>query len=237
MLEHVSHLVRHRVLVDRNGNAAQALHRRERGIEARAVVADDGHRSPRSSPSFLRPMAKARTSSRSRAQVQVCQMPKSLWRMAGRAAMLDRIAQQQLGHGVERHAGSGRRDIGSLHVPPTFRPTRGGPSVILLGPITLSDGSYLLDPGLTIRQHRPLPGCDRRPWPTFPSRAEVRSPTTCLRAHVVAGPTAFAVLQQAHKRRFVPAISGCNRPLLLLQLATLLPPQCFRGKGICSAPR
>src|SRR3990172_12358894 len=42
--------------------------------------------SPRSSPSLRRPTAKARTSSRMCAQVQVCQMPKSLWRIAGRLA-------------------------------------------------------------------------------------------------------------------------------------------------------
>ena len=44
VLEHVGHLVGHRVLVDRDGDAAEALHGRERGVEARAVVADDGHR-------------------------------------------------------------------------------------------------------------------------------------------------------------------------------------------------
>ena len=44
VLEHVGHLVGHRVLVDGNGNAAEALHGGKRRIEARAVVADDGHR-------------------------------------------------------------------------------------------------------------------------------------------------------------------------------------------------
>ena len=44
VLEHVGHLGRHRVLVDRHGDAAHALHGGERGIQPRPVVADDRHR-------------------------------------------------------------------------------------------------------------------------------------------------------------------------------------------------
>src|SRR5262249_52482878 len=44
MLEHVGHLIGYRVLVDRHWNCPEALHGREGGIEARAVVADDGDR-------------------------------------------------------------------------------------------------------------------------------------------------------------------------------------------------
>ncbi len=44
VLEHVGHLVGDRVLVDRDGDAAEALHGGEGRVEARTVVADDGHR-------------------------------------------------------------------------------------------------------------------------------------------------------------------------------------------------
>ena len=43
VVEHVGHFVGDRVLVGRHGNAADALHGRKRGVEPRAVVADDGH--------------------------------------------------------------------------------------------------------------------------------------------------------------------------------------------------
>ena len=44
VLEHVGHLVGHRVLIDGDGNAAEALHGGKGRVEARAVVADDGDR-------------------------------------------------------------------------------------------------------------------------------------------------------------------------------------------------
>ena len=52
---------------------------------------------PRPNPSLRRPTAKARTSSRSCAQVQVCQMPKSLCRMAGRAACCTALRRSSFG--------------------------------------------------------------------------------------------------------------------------------------------
>src|SRR5262245_7726934 len=53
--------------------------------------------SPRLSPSLRRPSANARTSSLSCAQVQVCQIPRSLWRSAGREACCTALRNSSLG--------------------------------------------------------------------------------------------------------------------------------------------
>ena len=56
------------------------------------------------SPSRCRPAASARTSSRTCAQVQVCQMPRSLCRIAGRCAERAGVAQQKFRKGVRSRA-------------------------------------------------------------------------------------------------------------------------------------
>jgi hypothetical protein len=43
VVEHVGHLVRHRVLIGGHCHSADALHGSKRGIQARTIVADDGH--------------------------------------------------------------------------------------------------------------------------------------------------------------------------------------------------
>ena len=106
VLEHVGHLVGHRVLVDRNGDAAEALHGGEGGIEARAVVADDGHRVAALEPELAQADGEG---AHLVAQLRPGPgLPDAVVLVAhGRAVgVLDRVAQQQLGHGVERR---GRR--------------------------------------------------------------------------------------------------------------------------------
>src|SRR5262245_17084519 len=54
--------------------------------------------SPRLRSSLRSPMLSARTSANKRAQLQVCQMPKSLWRMAGRSACTRALKMRSLGN-------------------------------------------------------------------------------------------------------------------------------------------
>ena len=98
MVEHIGHFVCDRVGIDGHGHRAERLRRREGPVEARPVGADDGDGSPRRSPSAWRPIASARTSSSCSAQVQLCQMPKSLWRMAGRSPSLSALRRRYFGN-------------------------------------------------------------------------------------------------------------------------------------------
>ena len=86
VFEHVGHLVGDRVGIDRHRHGAERLRGNHRPIEPRPVGADDRD--------FVAALhaeraagrrAKARTFSSICAQVQVCQMPRSLCRIAGRA--------------------------------------------------------------------------------------------------------------------------------------------------------
>ena len=114
VVEDVGHLVGHRVLVDRHGDAADALHRREGRVEARAVVADDGHRVAAVEPQLAQAERRgAAPRPCSRAQVQVCQIPRSLWRKAGRAPNCAALRSRSLGT-VSKRAGELSKLTGTL---------------------------------------------------------------------------------------------------------------------------
>jgi hypothetical protein len=101
VLEHVGHLLGHRVLVDGHRDCAEALHGGEGGIEAWAIVADDGDRVAALKIEFAQADRERSTCASKRAQLQVCQMPKSLWRMAGRCPCTRALKRRSLG-GVSR---------------------------------------------------------------------------------------------------------------------------------------
>ena len=101
VLEHVGHLVGHQVLVDRHRNAAEALHGREGGIQARAVVADDGDGVAALEPELAQADGEERAPRRAAAPTSRsarCRSPCGAWPAARHGGG---IAQQQLRHGVE----------------------------------------------------------------------------------------------------------------------------------------
>ena len=116
VVEHVGHLVGHRVLVDRHGDAADALHGGEGRIESRPVVADDGHRVAALEAELAqadRRTGAPRRAAAPRSRSARCRSPCGAW-PAGRHGA--RVAQQQLGYRVER--GCRRTDGAHGVVPP-----------------------------------------------------------------------------------------------------------------------
>ena len=99
MVEHIGHLFGDRVGIDRHRNRAERLRCRKCPVETRAVGADDGDAvamcrgpAPEGQARILR------TSSSCSRQVQLCQMPKSLWRMAGRSPSLSALRSRYFGN-------------------------------------------------------------------------------------------------------------------------------------------
>src|SRR5262245_7184409 len=101
MVEDVGHLVGHRVLIAGHGNAADALHRGKRGVEARAVVADDGYGVAALEPQLAQADGKSAHLS---AQFVPCPRlpdPQVLAAHGRTRAKLRRVAQEQLRDGIE----------------------------------------------------------------------------------------------------------------------------------------
>ena len=92
-----------RVLVERHRDAAEALRRAHRGVDARPVVADQ--RQVLAALEALPPRGRRRARAprrRSCRQVQVCQMPRSFSRIAGRPPRSLRVVHEQLRKRVQR---------------------------------------------------------------------------------------------------------------------------------------
>ena len=98
MLEHVGHLVGDRVRLDRHRHAAEHLRGRHRPVEPRPVVADDGDLVAALEPELSQADAQGAHLVAHLAQVQVCQMPRSLWRIAGRSACSRALRISSLGN-------------------------------------------------------------------------------------------------------------------------------------------
>ena len=84
VIEHVDHLLGHRVRVDRHRNAAGGLHGGEGPVETRAVRPDDRHPIALAMPSSRSPSENASISASISRQVHSRQMPRSLCRIATR---------------------------------------------------------------------------------------------------------------------------------------------------------
>jgi hypothetical protein len=102
MLEHELHLGGDRILIDRDGNAAQALRRGHRPIEPRAVVADD--REPVAAPEAQRGQAVRQVLHFLRGLTPTPGLPDAEILLADRrvSAVPRRMVEQKLGKRVER---------------------------------------------------------------------------------------------------------------------------------------
>ena len=85
VVQHVDHFLGHGVLVERHRHAAQRLHRGHRPIKPRAIVADDREIHPALEAQCRQPAGQRAHLVGDLRPVQVCQMPRSFSRVAGRA--------------------------------------------------------------------------------------------------------------------------------------------------------